>query len=168
MPHLWYLVSYIYGRSIVAIVPWLWPISHGNAKGSIGNIDFYGPKTFVDECLKAVNENLPNYDHILNKQFLDGKISLCFYYENKLTIGYHTAGLYTIPEQIARYKSEGICPYIVWRYFQSLETGLGLVSALNENPKRHKTLLITARKKMIDWLEKTRYPGDWKDWYKYP
>ena len=161
-----YLGFYILGRITLAVVPWMWLPSKGYAKGSIGKIDFYGPKDFVEQCLKAVNEDLPKYDPALKEQFLEGKVSLCFYYEDKLYITYHTVGLYTIPEKIWRYKSEGICQHIVFRYLQSLETGLGLSAALKDNSKRHKELMWKARKKMVEWLDKSKYPAGWIDCYK--
>ena len=161
-----YLTSYISGRFTLKILPWMWPISEGNAKGSIGKIDFYGPKYFVEQCLKAVNEELPKYDHALKEQFLEEKNSLCFYYEKKTIFTYPAVGLYIIPENVARFKAEGICQYIVFRYFQSLETGIGLSVALKLNPKRYNELMLVAKKKMVEWLDKSKYPARWKDCYK--
>jgi hypothetical protein len=161
-----YLVSYILGRTILAIVPWIWPVSRGNAKGSFGKIEFYGPKAFVEECLKAMNEDLSKYDEILKHHFLNGKISLCFYYEEKRYFMYPSVGLYTIPEKISHYKAQGICQFVVFRYFQSLETGMGLSAALRDNSNRHKKLMLKAKKQMVRWLDKCNYPAGWIDCYK--
>lgn len=162
-----YLTVYFVGYLSRALVPLMFPSSKGYVKGSIGRIYFYGPKSFVDQCLEGVNAILPMYDKSLQQLFSHGTISLCFYYEEKHYITYHTAGLYTIPSEVVAFQSHGICQHIVWRYFQSSETGVGLLAALKDTPARHKLGLIAARTKMKEWLESTGYSKAWIECYAY-
>ena len=143
----------------------MFPSSKGYVKGSIGRISFYGPKNFVDQCLEGVNAILPMYDSSMHQLLASGKLSLCFYYEEKHYIEYQTAGLYTIPSEMVTFESHGICQHIVWRYLQSAETGVGFVAALGDTPAKHKACLLKARTKMLQWLKDTGYSVAWLECY---
>src|ERR1700733_482344 len=131
------LTTYCIGRATKALVPSMFPKSKGGAKALLGSISIFGPHDFVGQCVEGINVILPMYDQPLHQTMITGPISLCFYYEENHFISYHTAGLYAIPCDIVKFQSHGICQHIVWRYFQSSETGVGLLAAYKDTPKLH-------------------------------
>ncbi len=132
----------------------------------MGKIKFYGPETFIEQCSSAINEELEKYDKSLKEKILSGKINLTFFHINDGYAMFYTVGLYSVPKQIWSYGSLGICQYMVFRYIQTLEIGIGLSSALKDNSQRHKVLMKNARAKMTAWLIQVKYPGAWIDCYK--
>jgi hypothetical protein len=145
----------------------MWPKSKGYIKRSCSRIDFYGSKTFVELCVKAMNEELPKYDSDLRLQIHEANLPLCFCDgEHRAYLSYPTAGVFTIPEKIWRYKEDGICQFIVFRYLQTLETGIGFTASSKFKSKQdYLAFLRAASRKMIAWLERTKYPKRWISCY---
>jgi hypothetical protein len=158
-----YTSSYLLRRLTKAAVPLMWPTSEDYLKRSSGKIDFYGSKTFVELCIKALDEELVKYDAGLKLQICQTNWPLCFYDgEKRAYLSYPTAGVFTIPEKVWRFKEEGICQFIVFRYLQTLETGTGFTASAKLKSRRdYLRRLQMASVKMISWLERTNYPKRW-------
>jgi len=160
-----YVVKFLTGRLILLTVPYMWPRSKGNALCEVGRIKFYGPKDFVEDCSEAINNVLLKHDKSLYDSLLRGNISLTFYCETRGRITFPSVGLYSIPPSVSRFKAEGICQEVVFRYIQSTEIGIGFQAAMQDSHQRHKRLLKVIRAKMVEWLKKTNYPSKWIECY---
>jgi hypothetical protein len=159
------LFSFLVGRTIKILVPFMFPKSEGYVTGTFGRMCFYGPPSFVNECLEGLNQVLPRYDPHLQQTMQSDDTPFFFFLETKFWNAYNTAGVYSISSEIFAFKAHGIGQHIVWRYFQSLRTGVGLVAALKETPAKREANLLQARAAMFAWLKASKYSEAWLECY---
>jgi hypothetical protein len=186
------IAYYLFGKFLSVLFPLACSFSGTeNSTGKFGHITFSGNKRFVNDCLTALNNELPKYDRALYEIFMRGDIGLGFYDQDdesekltgKLTsfhgarlsrkgarpfyASFFAAGYFGIHQRIWRCGPEGICQFIVFRYFQTLELGQGFAAAIRlgrQDLRRPAFNLATEH--MIKWLNEVGYPAKWIDGYK--
>jgi len=164
---MWFTKTHLWGIFYGRLLAYLYAHSSQSSFATIGGISFYGNKAFLEECLKAINEELPKYDTKLHKLFLSGDIKLkIINYERcsrKSTTAYEkspTSGTYSIPEIFWRDGACGICLFVVYAYYLTDCTGTGLISAIYRDLNKTKATK-QAKYRVIAWMQEKSYPRRW-------